>query len=74
MEALAQACRAPSPNNEYFDIVDNEPESGDDVIEIYMEIFSSLIQSNLINSPLYYYGDSDGTDQRRRTDISKSKC
>ena len=72
MEALAQACRAPSPNNEYFDIVDNEPESGDDVIEIYMEIFSSVIQSNLNNCPLYYSGDSYCTNRRRRSEISKA--
>ena len=73
LEALSQASRDPFSNNEDFHIVEDKPESGNDMLDIDIESFSSLIQSNLINSPLYYYGDSDGTDQRRRTDISKAK-
>ena len=56
MESLSQTCRYPPSKNEYLDIVDDEPESGDDMREIDMESFSSVIQSNLNNSPLYYSG------------------
>ena len=39
MEAISQVRRYPLSNNEDLDIVDNEPESGDDMLEIDMEIF-----------------------------------
>ena len=73
MEALAQAHMSPQSNNEYLGIVDNEPESGDVVLDIDMEMFSSVIQSNLDNCPLYYSGYSYRTNQHRRCKISKSK-
>ena len=57
-----------SPKNENLDIV-KKTESSDDVIEIYMDIFSSVIQSNFNNCPLYYSGDSYHTNQFRRSEI-----
>ena len=59
-------------NNEDLEIVGDEPDSSHGVLEIDMESFSSVIQSNLNNHPLYCYGDSDCMDRRRRSDISKS--
>ena len=59
MEALGQPRRAPPSKNEYLGIVNGEPEYGCDVIEIDMESFESVIQSNLNNHNLYYYGGSD---------------
>ena len=57
--------------NEGLYIVDDEPESGNDMLEIVMESFISLIQSKLNNNPLYYSGDSDRMNQHRRSEISK---
>ena len=59
VEDLAQACGYPLSNNEDLDIFDNKPESVYVVLEIDMDSFSSVIQSNLNNRPLYYSGDSD---------------
>ena len=39
MESLSQMRRAPSYKNKDLDIVDDEPEFGDDVLEIDMESF-----------------------------------
>ena len=57
LEAIAHACRYLLSKNEYFDIVDDKPESGDNVLENNMESFRSSIQSKLENSPLYYSED-----------------
>ena len=65
LDALAQACRAQSGKNEVLDIDDDEADSGDDEIEIDMESFSSVIKSNLRTRPVYCYGDSDRTTQKR---------
>ena len=62
MESLVQACRDPSSKNEDLDIIDDEPKSGDGVLDIYMESFSSVIQSNLNNHLLYCSVDSDSTN------------
>ena len=43
IEALAQACRSTLLKNEDLDIVDDEPKSGNDVLEIDMESFISVI-------------------------------
>ena len=72
MEDLAKSCRAPLHNNEDLNIVENEADSGDDVLETDMESFSSLMQSNLNNRPLCYSGDSDPTNRHRRSGIGKA--
>ena len=72
MEALAQAHGDPTSKNEDLERVDNKTDSGDDVLEINIDIFSSVIQSNLNSRLYYYYGDSYCTNQRRRSYISKS--
>ena len=72
LEALAQAHRAPYPENEDFDIVYYKPESGDAVIDINMESFRSVIKSNLNKVPLYYSMDSYSMNRRRRSDIIKA--
>ena len=56
LEALAQARKAQSGENEVLDIDDDEADSGDDEIEIDMESFSSVVKSNLRTRPVYYYG------------------
>ena len=72
MEALAQAHWAPLSKNEYLDIFDHEPESGSDVLEIDMESFRSVIQSNLNNHTFYYSGDLDRTNRHWRSEIKKT--
>ena len=47
----------PLTKNKYLDIVDDKPDSDDDVIEIDMDSFRSVIQSKLNNYPLYYSRD-----------------
>ena len=59
LEAISQARRYLSSKNEDLEIVDRKTEPGNDMLEIYTKIFSSVIQSNLNNRPLYYSGDSD---------------
>ena len=57
LEDLSQALKDSLSKNEDLEIVDDKIESVNDVIKIYMESFSSVIQSNLNNFPLYYSGD-----------------
>ena len=73
MEALAQVCRSPSLKNEYLDIFEDEPESRDDVLNINMESFSSVIQSNLKKNRFYCSGYSYHTNLRRSIDMSNAK-
>ena len=61
MEDTSKMRRNPSLKNKYLDIVDDEPESGDDIFEINIESFITVIQSNLKYRPLYYFGGSDHT-------------
>ena len=72
MEDLTQERRAPLLNNEDLDIFDDKHESDNDVLENDMESFSSVIQTNLNNYPLYYYGDSDLMNRLRRIGITKA--
>ena len=60
-------------DNEDLDIVDDRPESGYYTLEINMESFISGIHSNLNDHPFYYSGNSDRTDQHRRSDINKAE-
>ena len=78
LAALAQARRYQSVINEApDDIVDQSDSSdlsvSDELIEIDKECFSSVsFQSYLNNRPVYYYGDSERTKRRRRSENEKA--
>ena len=64
--------KAATRSREALNIVDKNPESDDEVIEVNLESFSSIIKSSLDNRRLYYTGDSDCTKRRTRSEISKA--
>ena len=72
IEALAQAYRYPSYNNDMFGGFYDKPLSGDVVLYIDIYGFISVIQSNLNNRPLYYSVDSDRINQHSKSEISKA--